>query len=237
MKKAILIAVCVIFVNTLIVFAQTHEETKAEVKELSAFHEVIFQLWHDAWPNKNIALMKELVPAVDSNVAIIQKVELPGILRDKKVRWDENVKSLVVIAADYNKATSEGDTQKCLDATEKLHAQYEKLVRTIRPVLKEVDEFHQVLYPLYHYYMPEDNHAKIKSSVKKLQAKMDLLNKVELPDKMAEKRKSFLARRSELNKAVKYLNKVVQAIDDTKTIKDAIEEMHTKYQSLEKVFD
>ena len=181
--------------------------------------------------------MKDLVPEVDKNVTVIQKVELPGILRDKKTRWDENVKSLVEIAADFKKATSEGDTQKCLDATEKLHAQYEKLVLTVRPVLKEVDEFHQVLYPLYHYYMPADNRTKIKSSVKKLQIKMDLLNKVELPEKMAVKRKSFNVRRSELNKAMKYLNKVVTSIDDSKTIKDAIEEMHTKYQALEKVFD
>ena len=236
-KVAVLLSLFAILINPLLLLAQTHEETKAEVPELGAFHEVIFKLWHDAWPNKNIALMKELIPAVDSNVVKIQKVELPGILRDKKSRWDENIKSLGTIVADFKTATTANDTQKSLDAAEKLHAQYEKLVRTIRPVMKEIDEFHQVLYPLYHYYMPDYNKEKIKSSLKPLQVAMKTLDEASLPDRLKDKVKTFNSKRIQLGKAVKYVVKVVNEIDDEKTVKDAIKEMHTKYQALEKVFD
>ena len=236
-KLTVFLFVLVVLINPLTSLAQTHDETSAEVPELGAFHEVIFKLWHEAWPNKNIALMNELIPEIEIHVGKIQKVELPGILRDKKPKWDENVKSLDTIVTEYKTAVTANDTQKSLDAAEKLHAQYEKLVRTIRPVLKEIDEFHQALYPLYHYYMPEDNREKIRASVKELQEKMKVLNEAKLPDRLAAKGKSFNMKRKDLNKSVRYLAKVVQSIDDAKTIKNAIQEMHTKYQALEKVFD
>ncbi|MBI4810044.1 MAG: hypothetical protein HY800_01075 [Ignavibacteriales bacterium] len=236
-KLSILLLILLGFILQGYIFGQTHDETKAEVPELKAFHEVIFKLWHDAWPNKDIALFKELVPGVDSHAVKVNKAQLPGILRDKKERWDEGVKSLNQIVAEYKKAIATTDTQKILDAAEKLHAQYEKLVRTIRPVLKEIDSFHQVLYPLYHYYMPEYNKEKIKVSVTELQAKMDELNKTELPERLAEKGKTFNTKRDELDKAVRYLVKVVKEVDDEETVTKAIKDMHTKYQAVEHIFD
>lgn len=236
-KLSILLLILLGFILQGHIFGQTHDETKAEVPELKAFHEVIFKLWHDAWPNKDIALFKELVPGVDSHAVKVTKAQLPGILRDKKDKWDEGLKSLNQIVAEYKKAVAATDTQKILDAAEKLHAQYEKLVRTIRPVLKEIDSFHQVLYPLYHYYMPEYNKEKIKVSVTELQAKMDELNKAELPERLVEKGKTFNTKRDELDKAVRYLVKVVKEVDDEETVTKAIKDMHTKYQAVEHIFD
>ncbi|MDM7917132.1 MAG: hypothetical protein QUU85_17960, partial [Candidatus Eisenbacteria bacterium] len=60
------------------------DETKAEVPELIALHEVIYPLWHEAWPSKNAAMIKELLPQVEAHVQAIRAAELPGILRDKK---------------------------------------------------------------------------------------------------------------------------------------------------------
>jgi hypothetical protein len=234
-KLIIILLFSFIFSHT--TFGQKPEEIKSEVPELKAFHEVIFKLWHDAWQNKNIELLKELVPAVDSHAVKVQKAKLRGILRDKQEKWNEELVKLNEIVSEYKKAAAETDTQKFLDAAEKLHAQYEKLVRTIKPVLKEVEAFHQILYPLYHYYMPENNKDKIKESVLELQTKMEELDKAVLPDRLSQKRKLFEQKRIELDKAVKYLVKVVKEIDDEETITKAIKDMHNKYQSLENVFD
>lgn len=217
--------------------AQTHNEMQSQIPELKDFHTVIFKLWHDAWPNKNLVLMQELVPGIDSHLVKLQKVELPGILRDKKTKWTDGVKSLSEVVSEYKKAIATTDTQKILDAAEKLHSGYEILVRTIRPVMKEVDEFHKVLYPLYHYYMPKYEKDKIKTSVVELSAKMDSLLQAELPERLIEKKKAFLSKRAQLDKSVKFLIKVVNEIDDEKTVVDAIKKMHTDYQGLEGVFD
>ncbi len=176
------------FIFSYVTFGQTEEEIKSDVPELKALHEVIFKLWHDAWQNKNIELLKELVPAIDSHAVKIQSAKLPNILQDKKVKWNEGLTKLKEIVNEYHKAATTTDTQKILDAAEKLHAQYEKLARMIKPVLKEVEAFHQILYTLYHYYMPEYNKDKIKASVLDLQRKMEDLNKAVLPDHLSQKK-------------------------------------------------
>lgn len=237
MKKTIIFLITIVFLSPLILFSQTEEEVKAEVPELKSFHSVIYKLWHNAWPEKNIKMMSELIPEIEKGVEKIRKAELPGILRDKKPKWEEGVKGLTEILKEYKSAISSKDTQKILDAGEKLHSQYESMVRILRPVLKEVDDFHKVLYPLYHYFMPEYNREKIISTTMEMEIKMDALMEAELPEKLKSKSKEFNRRVEELSKAVRYFVKIAREIDDEKTVSDAIKDVHTKYQNLEKVFE
>jgi hypothetical protein len=217
-------------------FSQSHDETTASVPELTNFHDVIYPMWHGAWPEKDVAALKALVPDIEKHVKKISKAKLPGILRDKKQRWNQAVKELQAVVKEYKKAVASNDTQKALNAAEKLHSQYESMVRVVRPVLKQIDTFHQALYPIYHYYIPKYDKPKLKESMIALQAAMDTLNNAELPERYKEFQKPFLAKRSSLAKSVEYVVKVVAEIDDEKTVKDAVEEMHTKYLDLEKVF-
>jgi len=212
-------------------------ETEASVKELYEFHEVIAAIWHDAWPDKNIAMLKELLPKVEEGVNNVKNAVLPGILREKQEKWDEGVKQLVVYGEEYRTAAEVTDDQALLDAAEKLHMQFEKLVRTIRPAMKELDDFHVELYKLYHYYLPDYNYEKIKESVEVLKAKLMPLLKAETPKRIQDKEKEFNDAKVELNKSIHELSKVVYEGDDREAIKNAVEVMHTNYQILEHVFD
>jgi hypothetical protein len=211
-------------------------EVKAEVPALTEFHSVIYKIWHTAWPNKDYAMLQELLPDVEKLAGNVAKAELPGILRDKKTVWDENIKKLQEIVVEYKTATEAKNNENLMQAAERLHSQYEKLVRTIRPVMKEIASFHESLYPLYHYYLPNYEIEKIKTSVAELKEKMDILNKAELPERWKEKEKKFTAARKKLSKSVDDLAKVVQT-NDKKKIKNSINKMHSQYQVLEKVFD
>ena len=237
MKKLAPFILLAILTAPLALFSQTEEEIKAEVPELKAFHSVIYKLWHNAWPEKDIAMMAELIPDIEKGVEKVQKAQLPGILRDKKPKWEEGIKGLTETVKEYKAAIASKDTQKILDAGEKLHAQFEGMVRLIRPVLKEVDEFHKVLYPLYHYYMPEYKREKIIESAVEMEAKMDSLMAAELPERHRAKGKDFNRRVQQLSVAVKYFVKVAKEIDDEETVTNAIKDLHTKYQALEHVFD
>ncbi|MDP2366053.1 MAG: hypothetical protein Q8M94_20055, partial [Ignavibacteria bacterium] len=57
-------------------------EVTSSVQELSDFHEVIYPMWHTAYPNKDYALFKQLLPDVNAGVEKIYAAKLPGILRD-----------------------------------------------------------------------------------------------------------------------------------------------------------
>lgn len=61
----------------------SQEELAASVPALGKLHEVVFPLWHNAYPQKDYALIKELLPRADTLTAALDAAALPGILRDK----------------------------------------------------------------------------------------------------------------------------------------------------------
>jgi len=210
-------------------------ELSAEVPALSEFHNVIYPLWHTAWPEKNIGMLVELLPEIEKRSADVLNATLPGILREKQSPWNEKIKELKRIVEEYRAAAVPIDSQKLLGAAERLHTIYEKLVRTIRPAVKELDAFHSVLYMLYHYYLPEWKFEQIKASVTELKVKMDLLNKAQLSKRQESKKEAFAAALAKLDATVKELEPAVTG-GEKKVISEKIEAMHMQYQAVDAVF-
>jgi hypothetical protein len=236
MKKRI-IAICFCLCSINMIAQDQNHEVNSEVKELSAFHTVIYKIWHTAWPKKDIGLLQSLLPEVEKGAQNIASAKLPGILRDKQSKWETAVHNFKNCVDDYKSASDKKDSTALLSAAEKLHSQYEGLVRTIRPLLKEVDLFHQELYMVYHYYMPEKKADKIQASAKILAERMNDLKKAQLPERLNSRKAAFDKAVSELNTPVEKLTEVIMKKADAKKIDEAILLVHTKYQDLEKVFD
>jgi hypothetical protein len=213
-----------------------HSETESDVPALDSFHGVIAKIWHEAWPVKNVAMLVEVLPSVDSGCRSVAAAELPGILRERKSAWEKGVNNLKLVVEEYRKAASPVDSVKLLVAAERLHSQYEKLVRIIRPVLPELDAFHKTLYRLYHTELPADDSVKIVASVKELAVKMAALHKAELPKRLAGKAEAFAGGRLALEKSMEVLAGLLNG-GRMEAIKKNIETMHSCYEALEKVFE
>jgi hypothetical protein len=211
-------------------------ETSATVPALNEFHKIVFKIWHTAWPNKDYDMLTALFPEIERGVTAVASAELPGILREKEVAWRIGVEKFQEIVKEYKAAIEGKQKQPLLDAAEKLHAQYEVLVRMIRPPLKELEDFHSVLYMLYHYYMPLDSLEEVKVAVGQLQEKMAALNKAILPSRFKGKEESFTVARNQLDKTVTELAAMVRSNESGK-IKAAVEVMHTSYKALTRVFE
>ncbi len=216
--------------------APTASEIKAEVPELTDFHEVIYKIWHTAWPNKDVAMLRELSAEVVQLGGRLVNAKLPGILREKKAAWDENTARMKSIIGTYKDATADTSGAKLLNAAEQLHAQYEKLVRVIRPALKELDEFHGVLYPLYHYFKPQKDLKSIETSVAEMRQKMAMLDKAALPARFKEKEQAFVEARTRLGSAVKTLDASL-ASKQSDLIDKNIDQVHSRYEELNKIFE
>lgn len=212
------------------------DETVAQIPVLTRFHEVIFAVWHTAWPEKNTAMLIELLPQIKNYSDSLSDAQLPGILRDKQEAWNDGVSKLQTIVTEYGHAASAGDSTALLDAAEQLHAQYEALVRITRPVLKELDAFHQVLYLLYHHYVPDGNLEEIVASTKRLKERMTVLKKAKLPDRLKQKETEFNNARDRLAESVAALDASL-AVKDREAFTSQVESMHSDYQALEAVFD
>jgi hypothetical protein len=208
---------------------------KSEVPALTSFHEVIFPLWHQAWPNKDYKMMKDLLPKVRAHVAQVEKAELPGILRDKKAAWDKAFAVLEESVAQYEKAAAEGSEKGLLDAVEGLHSRYEAMVRITRPVMKELDAFHVVLYRVYHKELPAKAFDQIATSAGELVDRCQALAAAPVP-------KRFAAIEAKLKPEVAGLCdrsaklKLAAAGTDKKATADAVEAVHDQYQGVEALF-
>lgn len=211
------------------------EETESTVKELSEFHEIIYPIWHTAYPEKDYAALREYVPEVNRLAKNVFNAKLPGILRDKKAKWDEGLEQLKKAVEDYNKTAAGEDNQALLDAAEVLHAKFEMMIRLIRPVLKEIDEFHKVLYVVYHKYLPNKEFDKIKSVSDDFILKAEAITKATLPKRLEAKTDEFATAAKELLEASKKL-KMTCATEEADAVEKAVDFLHTKYQSLEKIF-
>lgn len=211
-------------------------ETQAQVPALTDMHEVIFPLWHEAWPNKNVQMMKDLLPQVQEHVKKVRAAELPGILRDRKAAWDEGVKALGEIAGRYEKAAAANDEKGLLDAVEALHSRYESLVRVIRPATKELDAYHQQLYQVYHHLMPAKDIAGVRAASEEMVKRCQALVAAPLPKRVAGKEEQIRAEFNSLCAATSALREAAGS-QDADRVSKAVETVHAQYQKAEKLFE
>ena len=231
----LLLALVLSFIFNLASFGQM-QDTVWRVSELDEFHEVMYPIWHTAYPAKDYDALKNMVDEVNVKAKVIYSASLPGIQRDKQLKWNEGVQQFQSAVNDYNKLALTDDNAGLLKAAENLHSKYEILVRIIRPVLKEMDEFHKTLYIVYHDYLPNKNYKKLGDVTDDLIQKAKAITLAKLSAKLEPKKEAFnsaaaklLASTQDLKKRVKAKNKV--------NIDSAVESMHTKYQNLESIFE
>jgi hypothetical protein len=219
--------------------AQEHDlaaETQADVPALHTFHTVIYTLWHTALPKKDTALLASLLPDIEQGATEVADATLPGILRDKQSAWSQGVRELRDIVKQYATAVKQKNTQGLLDAAEQLHTRFERLVRIVRPPLKELDEFHAVLYTLYHHYVPDNNLRAIRASAVDLRGAMEALNNATPPVRLKQKADAFSHARVRLVGSVEAFGRAVHT-GNIEMIKSSLEILHTNYRRVERVFE
>ncbi len=212
------------------------KETESTVPELMDFHEIIYPIWHSAYPAKDYAELRSYVKDVDAGAKKMFDAKLPGILRDKEADWKKGIETLKQAVIAYDQAVAGKDDQALLNAAENLHSTFEMLVRIIRPVLEEVDAFHRVLYVVYHKYLPEKHYDQIRTASQELVLKAGVITKATLPEWLKDKAEPFKAAAERLQAESKKLADICTT-GKSGDIDQAVEELHSQYQALEKIFD
>lgn len=211
-------------------------ETRAQVAELSALHDVIYPLWHTAWPAKDTAMMAELLPEAQQGVVAVEQAELPGILRDKQAAWDGGLVEFNRAVEAYRKAAAGSDDAALLDAAELLHMRFEMQVRAIRPVAREVDAYHKVLYVVYHKYLPDGKFAAICGVAADMVAKAEAITKATLSRRLESRTDAFQAAAAALLAETRALEAAGRECRE-KDVPSLVEKVHGAYVALERVFD
>jgi len=243
MKKSLLSFIFILALSASTAFSQTTAMEAADVStsvpELAAFHTIIAPMWHKAYPAKDIAALKALVPKIKDNMVKINAAKLPGILREKVEAWKNELVKFNIAADNYYKASEGEDVDALLLAAEKLHSAYEGMNRAIRPYVKEMDTFHMSLYVIYHKHLVEKNYSEIVKVIDQLILEADAV--VKYPKEKLEKRlkdntPKYYTYAGNLYTAVVALKEVLNGTD-AKAKDAAVEKVHTLYQKLETAFN
>lgn len=242
MKKLLVsILLLTVFFYSEVAFAQTSidsAEITWTVKELMDFHEIIYPMWHDAYPSKDYEALKGFVPQIKSNMEALNNAKLPGILRDKETVWQIRLKEFNTAAEEYYSVANTNDEQALLEAAEKLHTGFERMVRVVRPAFKEVDEFHQTLYIIYHKLLPDSKYDEIAGLADVMIAKAEAIVNYpqdRLKKRLGDKIEKYNASVKELYNSALTLKEVLQGNNPDKK-KEAIESVHTAYVQLDSLF-
>ena len=211
-------------------------ELTAEVPELDAFHEVIYELWHNAWPQKNVPLMIELLPQVETHVERLSNIQLPGILRDKKEEWDTGMAELRGTLETYRSAAAGDDSQALMDAVEAIHSGFEQLMRTVRPVMPALDAYHVELYKIYHYHLPQQQLPELRRTVDSLLVRSQDLMKTQIPPRFADIADTLKQQFQDLEDLTAELRREADS-GNWDRIAGSVESVHDQYVNLESTFD
>lgn len=215
---------------------KTTNETDASVKELTEFHSVIYKIWHTAYPSKDYAMLREMVPEINSGAAKIYSAKLPGILRDKEKKWNETLEGFRYSVEEYNNAAAGENNEALLTSAEVLHTYYELLVRCIKPVLREVDDFHKTLYVVYHTHYPNKNYNRIKELTDEFITKATKVKEAKLPDRLKTRTDAYKSASNSLYHSTLALKEALYS-NNSVLIDNAIEKLHSDYQRIEAVFE
>src|SRR4030042_2854699 len=241
MKKLFML-LCVAFLlfATATSFSQMKIDTTeitSNVPELTGFHEVIFPMWHTAYPAKDYNALEGYVSQIKAPVQAINNAKLPGILRDKEPDWKNQLNELNTAAKNYYTAVEKNDNEALLVAAERLHYNFEQMNRVIRPVIKEIDDYHQTLYIIYHKLYPDKKYAEIAGLANTLIEKADVIAKYpqdNLMKRLGDNVSRFDIAAKELYNATVALKEALNG-DDSKKKDETIENVHTAYQNLNSV--
>jgi hypothetical protein len=209
---------------------------RPKVQEIYDFHDVMKPVWHVLIPEGNFAAIKELIPQFKEKVEKLQKAVLPTYYQHLEEKFTAKVNDLSAAVAEMETVAQNGNDSLFGVAVENVHTAFELMARTLSPRMPEIDQFHLVLYPLWHEALPKSDYVAIKNAMPALNAKMDTLMSASIPEKYNDIEKPIVEKRLALKKSVDKLTASCNSGKDDE-IKNDLTAMHESFRALDEVFE
>ena len=216
--------------------AEVTEMKRPRVEGIKEFHEVLYPVWHEFLPNGDYESIRKAVPEFQKSKEILMKAELPLFYQHVKDDFEKKREELALSIEKLDSVAQTKDDKKLEEAVENMHSAFEQMARVLAPRMKEMGEFHLVLYPLWHEALPNKDYQAIKDAVPSLESKMDALMKAQIPEEFKDIEAQIIEKREALRKAVEDLANVCRKNKDEEII-DRLTRMHDSYRALDGVFE
>lgn len=212
------------------------EMKKPGVTGIREFHQVLYPVWHDYFPQGDFQSIRNAIPEFKRAAKILTEAELPQFYHTVKDDFETKRQNLASAVDKMESVAQTGDDKELAKAVEEMHTAFERMARVLAPRTKESEEFHLVLYPLWHQAMPDKDYQAIKAAVPSLESKMSALMQAQLSQRFRGIESEFVEKREALRLSVEDLADVCRQNKDEKII-DKLTVMHDAYRELDQVFE
>lgn len=212
------------------------EMKKPGVTGIREFHQVLYPVWHDYFPQGDFQSIRNAIPEFKRTAKILNETELPQFYHNVKDDFESKRENLASAVDKMESVAQTGNDQELAKAVEEMHTAFERMARVLAPRTRELEEFHLVLYPLWHQAMPNKDYQAIKAAVPSLESKMEALMQAQLSQRFRGIESEFVEKRQALKLAVEDLADVCRQNKDEEII-DKLTQMHDAYRELDQVFE
>jgi hypothetical protein len=169
------------------------------------FHQILMPLWHESYPKKDFRVIRDKAKDLQQKLMALIRVPPPADLSKDEERLLEFFslrQELAFQVTQVNLAATDEPDSTLASAFEKMHWAYEELAKFFAVQIKELDQFHETLYFLWHKALPQRNYQAIKDTAPVLKSEVDSLMKVPLPSGCKVKSEEFDKGKTALKDAV-----------------------------------
>ncbi len=169
------------------------------------FHEVLRPLWHESYAEEDFKTIREKAPLLQQKILALIRIPAPADLSQNEEKLHTFLakrQELAFNVMELNRAAKDGPDSTLASAFESMHWTYEELEKFFAVQIKELDQFHETLYFLWHRALPERNYEAIKKTAPVFKAEIDSLMKVPVPTGCNIKGEEFEKRKAALKDAV-----------------------------------
>jgi len=216
--------------------AAKEEGASMKFPEMGAFHEVIYKIWHEYYPAGDFEAVRAICPKLSESMEALSKAELPEVYQHRSEVFQKRRAALQASVDDLVKMAKEGDDAAMKSGVERLHHAFHGLVRAIHSRPRSLDEFHAVLYLMWHEDYPKKDLDALKKRIPELSARMDRLMAQTLKGPYRVSAEAYDSARDALNKEVRSL---VDSLSEggQDAVWKALNRVHDRYRELDHLFD
>jgi hypothetical protein len=214
-------------------FAQTEEPTTPP--EVETLGNVVMDAMHGPVETGAAKATAAMLPALrDANMAF-QEMKLPETYADVTAEFDKARAHMKEAVSAFSGAVEKADSVAILATMLKVHESMSRVEAALNGMCYELVALHDVIAPIQHRALPDENWDAIKAALPELKARIDALGKAELPAKHAGVKADLDKQVANLNVAWAELETACDK-DDPKAIATAFGNIHDHFHSCIELF-
>jgi hypothetical protein len=215
--------------------AAAQSEEPAFVTTLNAMEELVSNAIHGPVEDGASSDIAAMLPDLKAATKDVQMIELPSDYADVAADFDQARVALKESMKQFGKAVDASDSVGILMGIIKVHEATSRLDAAQRGICYEAVALHDVIAPIQHRALPDENWNAIRAALPDLKARIDALADAKMPEKHADKADQLAEQARQLEAAWQELSRACEK-DDSEAIADAFANVHDHFHGCMELF-